>query len=467
MEKEVSILYAIREYNNLLLLIPVRVLYGQSNEDNDKFYDELSNQVYFNENYIDNTNLDFIYGDTIKENELKQKYDTKDYLNKYFNEFINNIYFYDYNSEYDNINSLSKEEFYKKYKIDVNYNLVENNSNKFDIEPIEEETLSNDIKSISSIIKNKVLYQDKAIDELLLTLYTNSLVPEDKSNIIICGESGVGKTKTLMELSKYLPNPVIYKKFNNINLEEMDDLELNLLCELYSKANGDLSFAENGIIIIDDINENDNIGDFSYKLEELSDSIKTILNKDTMSIKFANLDNVITFDTSKLTIILSGKFETLLKEKEKSIIVPIEYFKENSNIQLDEKYLKIDFDDTYFIDSNLFENFDTIISYNKLTKDNIKEILLHSEDSILRKYETALAKQNVHLSKIPKSVVEYICDKLYKSNKNCAELNSEIKNIFKNCLMDVIKTNETNLELKIKNNIMYNPEKGYQLKKKK
>lgn len=468
MEKEVSILYAISEYKNLLLLIPARVLFGKSNEENNKFYDELSNQVYFGIDYINNNNLNYIYSNTINVKELKEKYNTNDYLNKYFNEFLSNVYFYDYSSNIDEIKILAMEEFNKKYGITVNYNLIENDSNKFDIEPVEEEIeekLDNDIKSISSTLKSKVLYQDKAIDELLLTLFNNSLIPEDKSNIIICGESGTGKTKTLMELSKYLPNPVIYKKFKSIDLDDIENLELNLLCELYSKARGNLDVAENGIIIIDDMDEN--IEDFIYKLEEFANSIQTILNKESMSIKFENIDDIISFDTSKLTIILSGKFETVLEEKEKSIIVPVEYFKEKSNIKLEEKYLKSDFDDVYYTDNNFFEYFDTIISYNKLTKDNIKEILLKSEDSILKQYENALAQQDVYLSKIPKGVIEYICDKVYNSKKNCKGLNLEIKNILKGCLMDVMKSDEKNLELKIKNNIMYNPEKGYQLKKKK
>ena len=43
----------------------------------------------------------------------------------------------------------------------------------------------------------------------------------------------------------------------------------------------------------------------------------------------------------------------------------------------------------------------------------------------------------------------------------------EIRSLFKKSLMEIMKTEDDDLELKMKKDIIYNPEGGYQLKKKK
>lgn len=472
MKHEVSILYKIGKINDLIIFIPVRILYGESNKEKNKFYDELSNQLYYNKEYIYSNLVDYIYDNEISIEELKKEYNSDDYLNIYFNKSLDNVYFGKYSSDDKDIvfSTLSKEEFENEYGIKLDYNLIDNNDNKFNNEPLKYEEPEidpiKDIKKLSNTLKNKVLFQDGPIDELLLTLFNNYMLPNNKSNIIICGESGVGKTKTFDEIRKNFSLPISYINFNSIEYEQMQNLEIDVLCDLYSKANENLDLAQNGIVIIDGIDE-DCVDDSTSKLIDIFYALKSILDRSCVSIKFVDSGEIISFDTSKLTFILSGRFKELINNTEKSINVPVEFFNKNSNITLEENYLIEDFSDTYYTDVKFFDYFDKVILFNSLTKDNIKQILLNSDDSPLVNYKESLNGQNILLNKIPNNVIEYICDKVYKNKMNCKGFTAEINNIFKNCLMDIMKTNYQNLELKIKNDIIYNPKNGYQLKKKK
>lgn len=482
MNKQVSILYEIKTINDLMFLFPKRVLIGQTNETKDKFYDELSSITYLKTDYMFDYKLQYIFDDVIDIEILKEKY-KENYLNKYLQSFLENVYFIDLSDDSCNLQIYNKKDFQIEYGLSVNYNTIPNDENKFDVElyveTLEEElseeenyelNVQKDIKYLLSNYKNKVMFQDEPIEELLFELYSNYVLSNDKSNIIICGEEGVGKTKILKEIEKCFSVPVLIQDFNSLNFEEyydMREIGIELISKLINKSNNDLTLAQNGIIIIDQMDDYDYYA-FINDLYELAKSIHFILNKESIKLQFTNSNEIINFDTSNLTIILSGQFKKLLKEVEQSIEIPIEFFSEKSKIKKFKKgYTSEDLDNIYYIYEDLFNYFDTVITFNTLSKNKIKEILLKSEDSPLKYYKNVFKNKNIKMNKIPNSVIDYISKKAYKDKTNCKYLKSEFKSIFKNCLMDIMKSDENNLELEIKNDIMYNPEGGYQLKKKK
>lgn len=477
MNKEVSIFYKIIEMDKLLLLVPDKVLIGQLSKDKNKFYDELSSMVYYNSEYIFDSNfeLDGVFDNVTTVDILKEKYGSNDYLNKYFDESLKKAFYYDYSNKNLDLESCSIDEFRDKYELDIKYNRIKNDENKFntdeeevEIDICENRNISKDIKTLALNFKNKILFQDKPIEELLLTLFNNYIVENDNSNIIICGESGVGKTKILNEIEKCSNIPMAFLDFKNFNYDYVENLEVELLCELFTKSNYNLDLAQKGIIVIDNVEEYEIIEDFIYKLDCFYQAMTNILNKKSLSIKFINSEEIINFNTQNLTIILSGQFKEMFKNIEKPVQVPLEFFNEKSKIkEYKIGYSKEDLNYTYYTMNNLFDSFDTVITFNSLTKENIKEILLKTEDSPLNHYKKALEEQNVSIKKIPNEAVEYICDKVYKNKTNCKGLKMEIRSLFKKSLMEIMKTEYDDLELKMKKDIIYNPEGGYQLKKKK
>lgn len=482
MNKEVSILYELTVINDLLLLVPKRILIGQTNETKDKFYDELSSMTYFQTDYIFNYKLQYVFDDVIDIKALKNEY-KEDYLNKYLESCLDKVYFINLSGGSNELHIYNKQDFEAEYGLTINYNTISNDESKFNVElnikdlieelPKEESNELNvqkDIKYLSNNYKNKIMFQEEQVEELLFTLYSNYEIDGDNSNIIICGEQGVGKTKILKEIESCFSVPVLIQNFNSLHIEEYDDIEqlgIDLLCKLLSKTSGDVSLAQNGIIAIDGLNDYEYY-QFIDKLDYLAKALRFILNKESVLIRFKGSGETIDFDTSKLTIILSGQFNKLFKEVEQPIQVPIEFFSEKSKIKEFKKgYTIEDLDNTYYIYENLFNYFDTVITFNSLSKNKIKQILLKSDDSPLKYYKNVFKNNNIEINKIPNSVIDYVCRKAYKNKTNCNSLKSDFKSIFKNCLMDIMKSNEDNLKLEIKNDIIYNPEKGYQLKKKK
>lgn len=78
----------------------------------------------------------------------------------------------------------------------------------------------------------------------------------EKSNIIMCGASGVGKTATIKRLAEFMKVPVAICDCAGLSKTGYVGRDpLNILLELIQKANGDIEAAEHGIIYLDEFDK--------------------------------------------------------------------------------------------------------------------------------------------------------------------------------------------------------------------
>lgn len=270
-----------------------------------------------------------------------------------------------------------KIEFYKKYKdfplwpeYDINELILEARNN----------------------LKKMVLGEDNAIDKILFKIYYNNMLSNTdlttnnvfnaKSNILLLGPEGSGKTTLKNELKNNLaPIPVVECKLTG----DLKNDIVNIINKLLSAANNNILLAMKGIVIYDGINV-----DTSKYFEEYDElynvyleEIKNIMNESLIYLTTNNETNA--FDMSYLTHIC---------------IADVEY---NKDFVVDEYSLE-----ELGLTKSILNCFNDEIVYMKGTSFDLAcKILRDKNASPLYKLKKALAKNNKTLS-IGSDFIEYL-----------------------------------------------------------
>lgn len=252
------------------------------------------------------------------------------------------------------------------------------------------------VKKISYEVKKTIKCQDDQVNRIVYTVLRNQDVIKSNmsnkkkyiKNILLRGESGSGKTAIIECLCKSLNIPMVvvdatrYTEAGYIGADVSD-----MLVDLYLTANKNLINAQNGILVIDEIDKkaagDDSRNDVS-RASVLNGLLKIIEGtKLTLNIKKSAFDNEsIVFDTSNLTIICCGAFEKIEEMRDKRIGHRTIGFGEiANNIQdneiNDDDYVK------YGMSRQFMARFPVIINLAKLNINCLKEIITTSNTSEL------------------------------------------------------------------------------------
>lgn len=258
-------------------------------------------------------------------------------------------------------------------------------------------------------LTSHVIGQDKPIKQLLgiLWKYYNSNEPV-KANILINGGTGVGKTQIFRIFSKMVDVPCVITSateysatgYAGANIEDM-------LAKLIRQANGNLEKAQNGILIIDEI---DKISESDKSRPQINqrdvqDGLLKVLEDGIVTVK--NGMETIEFDTSKLLVIGMGSWCRAEKEEKKHIgfnssekqekkrtirdISPEEMVQNGMSKELIGRFMvhikmnDLDFDDYV----NILKSDKHMISYNKKFFEDLGIKLTIGDDVIEKIAESA------------------------------------------------------------------------------
>lgn len=496
-ELQVAILfYKLMDDSNVELFVPARVLLGKLNKDETKFYDIISQTVV---NYLDNfsgTGVEnytgFYYPISLSSFTIKKfPEDFVTEISNYMSEIKKKAYFYSLEtgeiSDYK-LKSLPLDEFHKKYGLKVNYSFVPTDINNIDFDKLlnanrklnelAEDNMPDDYEKLEQLdippidevyenIKKNVLCQDNQIKTILTAIYKNLVFsdPSIKSNVLIYGPSGVGKTAILKQIGEHLNIPVVIEDSTlyTVSGYRGKDCE-EVLKHLYMAANGDQALAEHGILVLDEIDKKNKKGsnDEGVTTEGVLNSLLKIVEGGMFEVTISEkTDEVINFDTSHLTVIVSGAFEKMLNEKSKTKqigfsngVINTDLVKENSDIT--SQFIK------YGMPKEFIGRFNTFVKLNSLTKDDLKYILLNSDRSVLKLFVKHLKNLGINL-KFDDKLVEDICSLAYARNTGARSLNNIVSDLLNDSLYDVFSsTNEKNeivLDQKVLNkNVMIKKE---------
>ena len=107
-------------------------------------------------------------------------------------------------------------------------------------------------------VSKTVICQDEQIKTIATAVAKNSCLssPNLKSNMLICGPTGVGKTEIFRSIHDNFKVPVAFEDSNEYTASSYKGKDVTeMLAHLYENAGGDIEKAQRGILIVDEIDK--------------------------------------------------------------------------------------------------------------------------------------------------------------------------------------------------------------------
>jgi ATP-dependent Clp protease ATP-binding subunit ClpX len=307
---------------------------------------------------------------------------------------------------------------------------------------------------IKQALDKYVIAQDDAKKKLAVEVYNHykrinkkTSVELPKSNILMIGPSGSGKTYLMEKLSEILNVPLVIGDAPSLTEagyvgKDVDDL----LYELIDKADGDVEKAEQGIVYIDEIdkisgNATDGASTKDVGGTGVQKALLTILGgTDYMLPKTGD-----TINTRNILFVCGGAFEGLDKiiekrcKKTSHLGFACNEVKEEETEVFDKEHplRLVNSEDLkeYGLIREFVGRMHLIVTLEKLTEDDLKNILIKPKNSIIKQYQALLRLDGVKL-KFSKDSIDYIVKEAIKKGTGARGLNGILSDRLNDLMYD-------------------------------
>ena len=445
------------EHNLIEQFIPVKVVEGYYNEDIACFIDADQN-VYPHISSL--TNIGNVFAARINIIQTLSEFNDMS-LKKIKEEILLDLSQYDF---YKNIDEESEDycqiRIYNKetgeLSIFCDKNTAQFNENdendkmlitSSSIEINDKQEINITPKDIANEIKKTIKGQDEAIAKIATLIWTKYNMPKiNKTNMLVVGASGVGKTTIFKKIKEKLDIPLsIYPLSSTLNGYEIEEM----LLKLYYDSDMDIDKTENGIIVIDNFEEicSDHSSDELAKFMIQNELLKIISGCE----KVIPLDEqtIIKINTAKITFICCGNF---LNKKSNDITIGFstkEQEKQNNSIDTNAII------NNSGIISELIECLPIIIELEDKSKNRevLKDILLNSDDSAFHQLAESFAAYGIKISNFDLTV-DYLVDTALKKGYGVQKIINTITNMLLNVIEKIGNNPNKYNKLIIGNNII-------------
>lgn len=285
----------------------------------------------------------------------------------------------------DDISFLEKleklKEIYTNVPLSLKINTVEYNN--IDLDKI-------NIKEISREVKKTILGQDEVVDKVISTvmhnqkMYDSDLDDEEvrhtRQSLLIFGKTGTGKTEIVRQVANKFNIPYVIEDATKFTQEGYQARSTSdMLLDLLRATDGDQDLAERSILVIDEIDKKRAKGSENISTLAVQNSLLKIMDGGIISVELdAMTGETIDFDTSFLTVILSGAFVDMTKDNKKREIG----FNSKEEVKETKKYTTDDFIN-YGMTPEFMGRITGIVKTNDLGYEDLKRILISSNISPL------------------------------------------------------------------------------------
>ncbi len=273
----------------------------------------------------------------------------------------------------------------------------------------------------------------------------DSGVEIDKSNILMIGPTGTGKTLLARTLAKKLDVPFAIADATTLTEAGYvgEDVE-NILLKLIEAADYDIPRAEHGIIFIDEIDKISKKGENVSITRDVSgegvqQALLKIIEGTVASVppqggrKHPNQE-MLKINTANILFICGGAFVGLDKIIEKRVSVSAMGFgatiEKSEEKNLESLYKELHPDD--LIKFGLIPEFigrlPVHVTLNNLTEADLRRIITEPKNSILRQYETSFKLDGIKLT-FTEEAISAIAEKAFKEKTGARGLRSIVENL--------------------------------------
>lgn len=270
---------------------------------------------------------------------------------------------------------------------------------------------------IKKHLDSYVIAQDDAKETLSVAVYNHykrlrneTDVELQKSNILMIGSTGSGKTYIAQTIAKFIGVPFAIADATSLTQAGyVGDNPENILFRLLENASYDVKKAEQGIIYIDEIDKLKRVGENTSTTRDVSgegvqQALLKIIEGSVVDVpmgsgKFSGVE-CIKIDTSNILFICGGAFEglseTTAKPEPKKAIG---FNTQDIEVDIKESMNTIEPSDVikFGMSPEFVGRLPIITTLKPLTKDDLKRILIEPKNALIKQYQTLMSMDGVNL----------------------------------------------------------------------
>jgi len=321
-------------------------------------------------------------------------------------------------------------------------------------------------REIKKFLDQYIIGQDQAKKVLSVAVYNHYKrlsVPEksddeveiDKSNIILVGETGTGKTLLAKTIAKMLQVP--FTIVDATVLTEAgyvgEDIE-SLLTRLLQAADFDVEAAEQGIVFIDEIDKIARKGDNPSITRDVSgegvqQGLLKLLEGAVVSVppkggRKHPEQNLIPVNTKNILFIAGGAFDGIEKKIARRLNTQVVGFDKKATEKIDKEnflqYIAPQDLKSFGLIPEIIGRLPVLSHLNPLDRDVLRLILTEPKNSIIKQYTKLFEIDGIKL-KFEKKVFEYIVDKAVEYKIGARGLRSICESIMTDAMFDLPSEN--------------------------
>lgn len=318
-------------------------------------------------------------------------------------------------------------------------------------------------KELKAVLDEYVIGQEKAKKIFAVAVYNHykrifkqhQLKDDEteiaKSNILLIGPTGSGKTLMAQTMARFLDVPLAIADATSLTEAGYvgEDVE-NVLVRLLQAAEGDVKKAERGIIFIDEIDKISRLGENRSITRDVSgegvqQALLKIVEGSVVNIppkggrKHPNQD-FIQIDTSNILFICGGAFDGLTDIIKRRLGGNVLGFgqEKRGKLEDDEVLNYVEPDDLvqYGLIPELIGRLHMIATLNQLTRDDFVRILTEPKNALVKQYKKLFAIDDVELT-FEKEALEAIADLAIKRKTGARGLRAIMEEIMVDIMFEL------------------------------